>query len=342
VTPPRPVVVASGPWEDAGWERPLLEAGYVVRTGPSADLQPGYAWPDGALGSLLADADAWLISGREHATRELMAACPRLRLVVKATIGVERVDIPAATDLGILVANSPAPENFSGVSEAAVMLALALTKRLAAKERVIRSGSWRDHTGLGTLLAGQAIGIVGLGRIGGGVARRLAGWDVRVLAADPYIDPGRAVDLGAELVPLDALLAESGVVTVHVPLTAETRHLIDAPQLARMRREAYLVNTSRGAVVNEAALAEAIASGDLAGAAIDVFADEPLPADSPLRRLDPERVILTPHSVGANLAMRTTGTRMALQAIRLAMAGMVPAHVLNPEAVERWSARFGG
>ena len=334
-------MVASGPWEDPGWERPLVEAGYEVRTGPSADLQPGYAWPQGALAALLADADAWLISGREHATRELMAACPRLRLVVKATIGVERVDIAAATDLGILVVNSPAPENFTGVSEAVVLLALALTKRLAAKERVIRSGTWRDHTGLGTLLAGQTIGIVGLGRIGGGVAARLAGFEVRVLAADPYIDPARADALGAELVPLDALLEASGVVTVHVPLTPETRHLVDAPQLARMRPEAYLINTSRGAVVNEAAIAEAIERGALAGAAIDVFADEPLPADSPLRRLDPERVILTPHSVGANLAMRTTGTRMAFEAIGLAMAGTVPGHVLNPEAVDGWTARFG-
>jgi phosphoglycerate dehydrogenase-like enzyme len=107
-----------------------------------------------------------------------------------------------------------------------------------------------------------------------------------------------------------------------------------------MRPDAYLINTSRGAVVDEDALAEAIERGDLAGAAIDVFADEPLPAGSPLRRLDPERVILTPHSVGANLAMRTTGTRMAFEAIRRALAGEVPDHVLNPEAIARWSARF--
>ena len=129
-----------------------MDAGYEVRIGPSADLQPGYAWPAGALGAMLADADCWLISGREYATRELLAACPRLRLVVKATIVVERVDIDAATAQGILVVNSPAPENFTGVSEAAVMLALALTKRLATKERVLRAGTWRDHTGLGTLV----------------------------------------------------------------------------------------------------------------------------------------------------------------------------------------------
>jgi D-3-phosphoglycerate dehydrogenase len=205
---------------------------------------------------------------------------------------------------------------------------------------VLRAGTWRDHTGLGTLLAGQTIGIVGLGRIGGGVASRLAGFEVRVLATDPYIDPARATALGAELVPLDRLLEESSVVTVHVPLTGETHNLIDAPQLARMRREAYLVNTSRGAVVNEAALVAAIERDALAGAAIDVFADEPLPAGSPLRRLDPERVILTPHSVGANLAMRTTGMRMAMAAIEAAMAGELPGHLLNPAAVPVWTGRF--
>jgi len=342
VTTRLPVVVSTGPWEDPGWERPLLEAGFAVRIGPSADLHPDHRIADADLVAMLADADAWLVSGREDATRETLAACPRLRIVVKATIGVERIDIHAATDFGILVVNSPALENFVGVAEATVMLALALTKRLGAKARVLRSGAWRDHTGLGSLLAGSTVGIVGLGRIGGNVARRLEPFGVRLLAADPYIDPSRAEDHGAELVDLPTLLAHSDIVTLHVPLTEETRHLIGWEELEQMRPAAWLINTSRGPVVSEAALVDALERDRIAGAAIDVFEAEPLADDSALRRIDPDRLILTPHSVGANLAMRVTGTRMAVAAIVEASAGRVPDNVLNPEVIPVWTARFGG
>lgn len=342
MTSRRPVVVSTGPWEDPGWEGPLVEAGFDVRVGPSADLFPTHRLSDAELVAMLADADAWLVSGREDATRAILEACPRLRIVVKATIGVERIDIDAATDLGILVVNSPAPENFTGMAEAAVMLMLTLTKRLGPKERLLRSGVWRDHRGLGTLLAGSTVGIVGLGRIGGGVARRLAAFDVNLLACDPYIEPARAAAHGAELVDLPTLLVRSDVATLHVPLTAETRHLVGRRELELLGPDGWLVNTSRGPVVSEDALVDALERGVIAGAAIDVFETEPLPAASALRRVDPDRLILTPHSVGANLAMRTTGTRMATGAIVAATAGRVPEHVLNPEVVPAWLARFGG
>jgi phosphoglycerate dehydrogenase-like enzyme len=156
------------------------------------------------------------------------------------------------------------------------------------------------------------------------------------------VNPAAAAECGVRLVPLEALLEQSDVVTLHVPLTDETAGMIGAEALARMRPGAHLINTARGAVVSEAALAAAIEAGSIAGAAIDVFEAEPLALDSPLRRLDPERVILTPHSVGSNLAMRETGTRMAIGAIIEAMAGRSPEHVLNAEAVGTWRVRFGG
>src|SRR5207249_1335192 len=148
------------------------------------------------------------------------------------------------------------------------------------------------------ILAKRTIGIVGLGRVGSNVARRLTAWDVRLLAADPYIEPAAAHAVGAELVPVDDLLRESDVVTLHVVLTQETRHLIDETRLRAMKPTACLVNTSRGGVIDTAALVRAIQEDWIAAAALDVFEEEPLPLESPLRRLDPDRVILTPHCTG--------------------------------------------
>ncbi len=334
-------VVAAGPWEDdAGWEAGLEDAGCEVVLGRSFERFPGQPYSEDELIDLFKDADAVLVSTREKVTRRVLEACPHLKIVAKATIGVERIDLGAAADLGILVVNSPAPENFLGMAEATIGLMVALAKRLIANQRHLREGRWKHAESLGTLLLGQTIGIVGLGRIGSNVARRLTGWGVRLLAADPYVEPARAFAVGAELVSLDDLTRASDVVTLHVVLTDETRHLMNEPRLRAMKPTAYLVNTSRGAVVDESALVKAIEEGWIAGAALDVFEDEPLPPESALRRLDPDRVILTPHAVGNNPSSHRTGTRMAVKNILRALRGELPEYIKNPAAIPRWRERF--
>jgi phosphoglycerate dehydrogenase-like enzyme len=333
-------VVASGPWDDSGWAAALEAGGCEVVLGRSFERFPGQAYSEDELIELFKDADAVVVSTREQVTRRVLEACPHLRIVAKATIGVERIDLAAATDSGILVVNSPAPENFLGVAEATIGLILALGKRLIPNQRRLREGRWKHPDSLGTLLSGQTIGIVGLGRVGSNVARRLTAWDVRLLAADPYVEPARAYAVGAELVPLDALIRESDAVTLHVVLTPETRHLVNEARLRAMKPTACLVNTSRGAVVDEAALARAIREGWIAAAALDVFEDEPLPVDSPLRSLDADRVILTPHCVGNSRASQRTGTRMATENILRALRGELPEYVKNPGVIPRWRERF--
>jgi D-3-phosphoglycerate dehydrogenase len=332
-------VVAAGPWDDPGWQDALEEAGCEVVLGRSFERFPGQAYGEDELIDLFKDAEAVLVSSREQVTRRVLDACPRLRIVAKATIGVERIDLEAATDSGILVVNSPAPENYLGVAEATIGLILALTKRMIPNQRRLREGRWKHPDSLGAMLRGQTIGIVGLGRVGSNVARRLTGWDVRLVAADPYVEPAAAHAVGAELVPLDLLVRESDVVTLHVVLTRETTHLIDEARLRAMKPTAYLVNTSRGGVVDTAALVRAIQEGWIAGAALDVFEEEPLPADSPLRRLDPDRLILTPHCIGNNRDSHRTGTRMAVDNILRALRGEVPGYVQNPGAIPRWRER---
>jgi phosphoglycerate dehydrogenase-like enzyme len=333
-------VVATGPWEEPGWQALLEEAGCEVVMGKSFDQFPGPVYSDDDFIELLTDADAALVSTRDRITRRVLENLPRLKIVAKATIGVENIDLAAAADVGILVINSPAPENFIGIAEATVGQILALTKQLMRSQQRIRDGKWKSRDDLGSLLMGRTIGIVGLGRVGSNVARRLDPWGVRLLAVDPYVEPAQAYAVGAELVRLEEMLPIADVVSLHVVLTDETRYMIDEPQLRAMKPTAYLVNTSRGPAVRTSALVRAIEQNWIAGAALDVFEDEPLGIDSPLRRLDPNRVILTPHCIGNNVASHLTGVRMVQENILLALEGQVPRYVKNPEAIKLWRERF--
>lgn len=334
-------VVATGPWDEPGWQEPLEQAGCEVVLGRSFDRHPGDAYSEAEMAELLKDADAALVSTRELVTKRVLEQCPKLRIVAKGTIGVEKIDANGAGELGILVINSPAPENYLGIAEATIGLILALTKRQAASQRILREGRWKQSDSLGRLLRGQTIGLIGLGRVGSNVARRLTGWDVRLLAYDPYVEIAHGLAVGAEMVPLERLLPESDVVSLHVVLTDETRHMVGEAQLRSMKRDAYLVNTSRGPAIDEAALVKAIQQDWIAGVALDTYEDEPLPADSPLRRLDPERVLLTPHCIGNNVASHQTGAKMAMENIVRALNGQLPSYIKNPSAIPRWRDRFG-
>jgi phosphoglycerate dehydrogenase-like enzyme len=281
--------------------------------------------------------------------RQRIAALPALRIIAKYTIGTDDIDVAAATEQGVLVTHCPTEANYGGVAEGTIAMMLALLKQLAARDRLVRSGGWRDPSLEGVYLgaredgyAGISLGIVGLGRIGRRVAELIAPWKVSVLAADPYIDAEVFARYGAERLALAALLQRADVVSLHCQLTEETTGMIGARELALMKPGSILLNTARGRIVDIDAVCDALDSGRLGGAAFDVLPQEPPPRDSRILKSD-ERVILSPHMVAANHGgTLAAAIPWATEAVLDALAGRVPAHVYNEAAVGRWRERFAG
>jgi D-3-phosphoglycerate dehydrogenase len=328
-------VFASGPSGPPVELDPLRAAGHEVVIGRPLDVPGRRAWREAELIDAIGGADVVLASHLETLGAPVLEAAPRLGLVIVPFIGTDRIDVPAATRLGVLVANSPTQENFVAVAEAAIGLMLVLLKRFRHNEARLRRGEWATREDRGQFLFGKTVGIVGLGRTGGHLARRLAGWDVRLVAHDPYVPAARARELGVELVDLDRLLAGADIVTLHAVVTAGTRGLLDERRLRSMKPTAFLINTARGELVDEEALARALDEGWIAGAALDAFAVEPLPATSALRAVDPARLILTPHNASHSEAGRRANLDLAIAQILAFGRGEVPAHAINPEAATR-------
>ena len=329
-------ILATGPSGATEELQPLRDAGHEVVIGRPLD-QPGrVAYTEADLIAAARDVDVILASHLETISRGVIDAAPRLRLLIVPFIGTDKIDIAAATRQGVLVANSPTPENFIAVAEATIGLILMLLKRVKHNEAKLRRGEWAQRQDRGDFLFGKTVGLVGLGRVGSHVARRLVNWDVRLLASDPYLPMAQAEALDATLVDLDTVLTESDVVSLHASLTDETRGLIGEKELRRMKPTAVLVNTARGEMADEEALARAISEGWIAGAAVDAFVKEPLPPGNPLRGVDPERLILTPHNVSHSEAGRRANLRLALEQILAATRGEAPAHCVNPEAIPHW------
>ena len=283
-------------------------------------------------------------------TRGIMEASPNLRVVAKCTVGTDDIDVEAATELGILVCHAPTESNCYGVAEGTVAFILATIKKLNQRDEAVKNGNWRDPELMGQYLGrrttddypGLTLGLIGLGRIGARVAQLFAPWRMKIIATDPYIDDERFIKNGVEKVDLDTLLKASDIVSMHCVNTKETSKLMDAENFKKMKPTAIFVNTSRGANVDEAALAEALQNEVIAGAAIDAFADEPIATDSPLKKLG-NKVILSPHMVSSNQASGLgPGYVWATNAVLQALAGEVPNNVFNPEVIERWKERFGG
>ncbi len=329
-------VIATGPSGPPEELEPLRAAGHEVVIGRPLDSPGRRAYSEAELIEACRVADVVLASHLERVTPAVLEHAEHLGLVIVPFIGVDKIDVPAATRLGVLVANSPTPENFIAVAEATIGLLLTLLKRVRRGESRLRAGEWARREDRGDFLFGKTVGIIGLGRIGTHVARRLAGWDVRLLASDPYVPAERAAAVGVALVDLPTLLAEADVVTIHATLTEETRGLVGEKTLRAMKPTAILINTARGELVDEAAVARAVDEGWIAGAAIDAFAQEPLPTPHPYRNVDPERLILTPHNVAHSEAGRRANLRLALEQILAVGRGEAPAHVINPEALPIW------
>lgn len=267
------------------------------------------------LAEVLADFDAVIVRSRTKLTREHLEANERLKIIARAGVGIDNIDLAAATERGILVVNAPTA-NLLSATEHTFALMLALARNVAAADASIKRGEWDRKGYVGVELKGKTLGVVGFGRIGQGVATRAQAFGMQVIAHDPYLDAAVAKRLGVEMADLDALLAAADVVTLHVPLTDVTRGLIGSAQLARMKPEAMLVNCARGGIVDEEALVKALDDGRLAGAALDVFEVEP-PQRSELT--GHARVVATPH-IGAQTA--EAQERIAQQTAEMLIAAL--------------------
>jgi D-3-phosphoglycerate dehydrogenase / 2-oxoglutarate reductase len=275
------------------------------------------------------DADGLLIQ-YGAVTRRVLEGLPRVRVLVRYGVGVDGIDLAAATDHGVPVVNVP-DYGTDEVANHAVALVLALARKLTRLDRQTRSGGWDVfRVGAVTRLAGQTVGIFGCGRIGSAVARKLSGFDVRLLGCDPYIDRFPA---GVQPVPFERLLGESDYITIHCPLTGETRHAFDAESLGQMRPTAVLINTARGGIVDTDALVGALQEGQLAGAGLDVLEQEPIDPESPLLRM--EQVIVTPHAAWYSEEGRSDLKRRAAEEAVRVLRGERPRHCVNPEVLER-------
>jgi D-3-phosphoglycerate dehydrogenase len=280
------------------------------------------------------DADALLVQYCPVGARA-MDALPRVKVIARYGVGYDMLDVPAATERGVLVITVP---DFctEEVADHALTLLLACARRLPRAMRQVAAGGWNAVEALrGTgRLADQTLGIVGLGRIGSAVARRAQGFGMRLLAHDPYLDDVAVRVRGAQSRTLQGLLAESDYVSLHAPLSATTRHMIGADQLAAMQPTAYLINTSRGGLVDQEALLVALQQGRPAGAALDVLEREPIPPGSPLLRR--EDVILTPHAAFYSDASLARLKHDVATQIATALRGELPRTPLNPDA---WAVR---
>ena len=257
----------------------------------------------------LADAEALIVRSATRVTKDLLDKAPKLRVVGRAGVGVDNIDLPEATKRGVLVMSTPGG-NAVSVAEHTFALMLALARQVPRVDAALREGKW-EKSSSGTELRGKTLGLIGLGRIGGEVARRAEAFDMRVIAYDPYISEAAAKELQVVLVNLQRLLSESDFISLHTALSPATTNMINAKSIEKMKKTARIVNAARGELIDEAALAAALKSGRLAGAALDVFTEEP-PKSSPLIGLP--NVIGTPHIAGSTAeAQEEVGTQVAVQ-----------------------------
>jgi D-3-phosphoglycerate dehydrogenase / 2-oxoglutarate reductase len=285
---------------------PLAEEGLsILRTGHEVDVRTGL--PREELLRILPEYDALLVRSGVLVDAEAIAAGGRLQVIGRAGVGVDNIELAAATAAGIVVVNAPTG-NTIAAAEHTLALLFALARRIPAADASLRRGEWKRAAFTGRELHGKTLGIIGMGKIGMAVADRARAMEMEVLGFDPFVTEDAAHRRGIRLASVAEILRTADAVTVHVPLTAKTRGLIGAAELSTMKRDAFLINVARGGVIEEAALAEALAAGTIAGAAVDVYSTEPLPADNPLRGAP--NTILTPH-LGAST--EEAQTRVAVE-----------------------------
>ena len=279
---------------------------------------------------------------------DMLSRFPDLRVYCRYNIGYDDIDISAATELGIIVTNSPVESNWGAVAENTFGFMISLLKNLQARDRHVKEGGWRDdapdanyfgrrHDGY----EGLIVGIIGLGRVGSRLADLLQPWRVRILANDPHVDHSTFVHHNATRTDLEDLLQHSDVVTLHCELNPETRCLIGKRELSVMKSTAIFINAARGALVDQGALFDALDNNYIAAAALDVFDVEPPDKQSPILGLG-DKVLLSPHTAGrTRSSIFSTAVPMQTEALLTALRGRVPQNVVNPEVLSKWKERFG-
>lgn len=315
----RPRVLVREPIAEAGLEL-LRRRGLEVVEDSTSDLE-----------TIVAEADALVVRSGTVVDAALIERAVRLKVIGRAGVGVDNVDVAAATRRGIVVANAPESTVVSA-AEHTIALLLALARKVPQAHQAVRAGHWERNRFAGIELAGKTLGVVGLGRIGRQVARRALGLGMRVVAFDPYVSPDRYRELGVErAASLDELYDEADVVTLHLPLTEETAGLVGAEAIARMRDGVRILNVARGGLVDEEALAAAIRSGKVAGAALDVFSEEPY--SGPLLEL--EQVVLTPHLAASTAEAQDRAGVVIAEQVAAALEGGTVATAVNIPVVDQ-------
>jgi len=318
-TPPgRPVVLIAE--ELAPSVLAVLGDGFDVRHVDGADRT--------ALLPALAEADAVLIRSATQVDAEALAAAPRLKVVARAGIGLDNVDVPAATARGVMVVNAP-QSNIVSAAEQAVALLLACARNLAPANAALKAGRWERSRWTGVEVADKVVGVVGLGRIGVLFAQRMSAFGTQLIAYDPYVSPARAAQIGVRLVSLEDLLRESDFISIHLPKTPETVGLIGEKELALCKPTVRIVNAARGGLLDETALAKALEAGTVAGAGLDVFASEPC-TDSPLFAFD--SVVVAPHLGASTVEAQDKAGIAVTRSVRLALEGDFVPDAVNVQA----------
>jgi D-3-phosphoglycerate dehydrogenase len=310
---------------------PIADAGIQLLRDAGHEVETGYDLEGEALHEVVADVRALVVRSGTTVDAALLDAAPDLAIVGRAGIGVDNIDIDAATDHGVIVANAP-EGNVRAAAEHTVAMTFAAARSIPQAHNRLRAGEWAKGAFLGTELDDKTLGVVGLGRVGQEVARRLDHLGMDLVSFDPYISEDRAAQLGAELVDsLAVCLDRADFLTIHTPLTSETAAMIGAAELDRLEG-GYVINCARGGIVDEAALANAVEDGTLRGAAIDVFADEPVDPDNPL--LAVEDVVVTPHLGASTEAAQENVATSTAEQILAAFEGEPVANALNAPSVD--------
>ena len=312
---------------------PIAEAG-INRLREHAEVDVELKQSPAALVGRIADYDALIVRSETRVDARVIDAGSRLKVIGRAGAGVDNIDVDAATRAGVLVVNAPSGNTIAAAEHTMAMM-LALARHIPQADQAVKAGRWERSRFLGTELRDKVLGVVGLGSIGREVAHRAQAFGMRVIASDPMLSEERASQLNVKLVPFEELMAEADLVTLHVPLTRETHHLIDARVLARAKQGLRLINVARGGIVDESALRDALRDGQVAGAALDVFEQEP-PGENPLLSLP--QVVTTPH-LGASTeeAQISVALEISDQVIAV-LDGGLPRFALNapvalPEAM---------
>ena len=280
-------------------------------------------YSEAELAEALKDCDAVMITSRDRITRALIEGAPRLKVISKFGARPEKVDMEAAAEHGIKVLSTPLA-NPDSVAEHVILLILAINRRLCEVSSQVRGGEWRNRVTAGTELHGKVVGLVGFGNVGGQVAKRLHGFNVRVVAYDPWADKTKAAALNVDLVDLDELLRTSDVVSLHAMVTSDNHHMIGQAQLALMKPTSILINTARGPLVDESALLRALQEHRIAGAGLDVYEEEPVLASNPLLKLD--NVLPTPHTAAHTKEASDREITWAVDDVRRVLLGDAPQH----------------